>query len=251
MDREETTPDAVDTVSECNYCSFTDNAGNIVLLYNKERDICYKIFRWSLKQWTESEILCKGLLRCAQNNGREGIYIVFSDDVSDFCAVVENDNLKLSIKKKRNIGKRSENSIIFFEDEHFWIVKEDREKLEGTKYNSELKEINGPLFFGNDVYKKIYRIKTNEKKYLISECYGYETNNIPKLILYKNLYNTTDIHVPKQVTAEGEELLDFAGIPARKESREQIELNKMKLKISDLQKRLSKLENIVNNQLIL
>ena len=79
---------------------------------------------------------------------------------------------------------------MFFEENYLWVIKENKDKLYGTKMNSEFETVSGPMFFGNDVYKKRYCIKTDEKKYKLRKCYGYETNNIPKLIVYKNLYDS-------------------------------------------------------------
>jgi len=247
VDSENTSPFAVDEIKGTTYYSFGDSAGNIILFYNREKEFGYRVYRWGEKEWKDYVFLCEGELKTV-SPGREGkFYILYSDGERDQCIVLLKNHLEIRVSGKAEMGKSCENAVMFFEDEFLWVIKEDREKLYGTKYNGEFERINGPLYFGNDSYKKKFRIKTGEKKYVISECYGYETNQIPKLIVYKNLYNTEEV-LRETVRDQNEEIMDFAGISVKKETREQIELNKLRLKITDLQKRISKLENIINNR---
>lgn len=248
VDRENITPEAVDEISDCKFRSFTDKSGNILLVYQKDNEFGYRFYRWSVKKWSDYTVIAKGILSSAVVDFFDNLYVLYSENGNDYCVFMKVENFTLTETEKISIRGCCDSSVMFTEKEALWIVREEKDRLTGIKYTCDLKEASGPLLFGNDIYKKKYRIKTKENRYVINECFGYETNNVPKLILYKNLYNTSDIIPSKNIIEEGEEICDFAGISVKKEGREQIEINKLKLKISDLQRRISKLENTVNNK---
>ncbi len=247
VDKENQTPYAIDEISNDKYFAFTDKGNNIILLYNKENEAGYRIYKWGSKEWSDYIKLTDGNIITAADDYMENIYILSENENRQFYLRADNNSLEFTKIHKTKTDEICNDAVMFFEADYLWVIKENKDKLFGIKMTKEFERVSGPMFFGNDVYKKLYSIKTNENKYKIRNCYGYETNNIPKLIVYKNLYDTSVVIKEKIIKEEGEEICEFAGMPVKKESAEEIEINKLKIKVSDLARRISRLENRINN----
>lgn len=248
VDAENETPYAIDEVADKKYYSFTDNLGNLIVFYNKINEFGYRIFKWSEKEWSEYKKAGEGRIKACINEKNSDVFIVSEELYGEKIIFFEKDNLSYVTQKITETKEKSEDAVIFLEGENIWLVREVKDKLYGLKMNREFEIISGPLFFGNDVYKRKYSVKTTEDKYIINECFGYEKNNIPTLIVYKDLYNTSVVELQKTYMESGEEICDFAGIESKKESKEEIEINKLKIRINEAFKRISRIENYLNNQ---
>ncbi len=247
VDKENQMPYAIDEITNTEYFAFTDKGNNILLFYSKGFESGYRVYKWGSKEWSDYIKISDGNIMASADDFEENVYLLINNNGRQFYLNAKYNNLEFSKINEKTTGDNCEAAVMFFEDNDLWVIKENKDKLYGTKLNNKFETVSGPMFFGNDVYKKRYSIKTDEKIYRIRRCYGYETNNIPKLIVYKNLYDTSVVIKEKNIKEEGEEICEFAGIPIRKESPEEIEINKLKLKVSDLARRISRLENTINN----
>ena len=248
VDGENETPYAVDEIYDRKYYSFTDNCGNLIVFYNRNNEFGYRILKWSAKEWTEYKKSGDGRIKACIYDEKYNVCMLVEDKFSEKYIYLKKEQFSYEDNIISETNENCEDAVIIFEGEDIWAVRELKDKLYGIKMNRNFEKLSGPLYFGNDVYKRKYSVKTSEADYTLTECFGYEKNKIPTLIVYKNLYNTSVINSPEIYRESGEEICNFAGIECKKESKEEIEINKLKIKLNDALKRISRIENYLNNQ---
>ncbi len=230
-DNENEPPLAVDYIYGKKYYTYVDDGYNRFFIYNKDRELGYKVFRWSVKKFGEYEKLCDGELVSAVNGFYSECYIVFKQEEKSFLLILknqENDTIK-EIYPLEFLDKY-EDLTLMLDKNILWIIGK---KSDFTfAYKTDINTISFSSQYNIFTDGKVKKIKTvlNDDDKKAYECFGTVKDFVPELLLYKDL---------RKIHNHVRETKDL------KDDKEKLEL---KRKLEKIEIRLRLLEEKENNK---
>lgn len=243
IDNENEAPLVIDYTDDYSYYSFCDRNNDIFYFYSKDNEFGYKLFKWSKKDFLEFESLGNGKIIAAQADKNDKYYIIYENDNGYYLKIIDNKDFDFICEDYEiDFLKPNDKVNIIIEKNSLWITVNRNGFTFGKRC-----DINTFLFssiynFANEGNLIDYDVSINEEDYVMEKCFGYSVNMRPKLILYKDLFNTSKTIKPKEITDNEEEFNEFLNIKKEKDDEYKIEFTKLEIRVRELEERMKKIE---------
>ncbi len=207
-DNENEPPLAVDYIYGKKYYTYVDDDYNRVFIYNKEGELGYKVFRWSLKKFSEYEKLSDGKLICAVNGFNNECYILFKQDEKSYLLIIKQRGIDTTKEiHPLELPENYEDLTLMLDKNILWVIGK---KSDFTfAYKTDINTISFSSQYSIFTDGKVKKIKTmfNDADKKAYECFGTVKDYIPELLLYKDLKKThKQIREPEQINDDREKL---------------------------------------------
>ncbi len=210
VDNENEPPLAVDYISDKKYFTYVDEDYNRIFIYNRNNEIGYKVYRWSLKAFNEYEKLCEGEFISAVNGFSSDCYIVFKKEEKNYLLTLKRQGLNL-IKEIYPIDflDKYDDLSLLIDKNILWIIVIKKDFTFAYKTDINLIAFSSQYNIFTD--GKVRKIKTslNDTDKRAIECFGTIKELTPDLILYKDLKKTHSLVKEREESNAEKEKLEL------------------------------------------
>lgn len=234
INNENEPPLAVDYIVNKTYFSFVNESYDRVFFYNKENEFGYKNYRWSKKDFTEYEKIDEGQIVHIINDFSDNYYIVYLKNNKYFLKLIrQNDDGFIFEDYPLDFIDLFDEIVMMIENKNLWIVVKRYNFTFGRKTDLDQISFSPQYNFFCDGEIRSFPLSVRDKEKKTEVLFGSLNDGKPELILYKDLYNfknsvkVTEKEIKKEETPFG---------------KMAIEINKLSIRISDLEKKLEKVK---------